>query len=121
MKKITDKIDYAYRRLSNAVGIGWWCLRNPQTVNSGNFKMLSDLLGLILKVSETDRPLMTHIALVHPEDGKEHQIVSIWAGAGMGSSPTKRIAELLEENARLKSALSALSKNIDKHAARDGE
>lgn len=118
MKKITDKIDYAYMRLINAVGIGWWCLRNPQAVNRGNFKMLSDLLGLILKVSETDSHAMAHIACVHPEDGKEYQIVSIWAGAGIGADPTKRIAELLEENDRLKSAL---SKSINKHPARDGE
>lgn len=67
--------------------------------------MLSDLLGLILKVAIEDRHRMTHIAYVHPDEG-EKQIVSIWAGAGIGADPVKRIAELLSENSHLKSQLS---------------
>lgn len=85
-----------------ALKMFWCAYKNPQVLNKNNFKMLADLLGLILKVGKEDRHMMTHIAFVHPETGKEHQVVSIWAGAGVSSSPTKRIAELLEENQRLK-------------------
>ena len=63
--------------------------------------MLSDLFKMIMEVSIEDRHMMTHLAYLHPEEG-EKQIVSIWAGAGMGANPTKRIAELLSENSKLK-------------------
>lgn len=92
--------------LKNAFKLFCWALKNPGTMRANNFKMLSDLHKLIMKVAEEDRHMMTHIAFIHPVDGKEHQIVSIWAGAGAGAEPTKRIAELLEENRTLKFQLS---------------
>lgn len=92
-------------RLTTAIKFGWWAFKNPQTLNASNFKMLSDLFQLILKVAQEDRHRMTHIAFVHPEEGSEHQIVSIWAGAGVGAEPTKRIKELIEENSKLKALL----------------
>ena len=97
-----------YYRITNALKIGFWALKNPEIMQESNFKMLSDLLGLIMKVQKENRPIMTHIAFVHPEieNGKEQQIVSIWAGAGVGAEPNKRIAELLNENSILKSQLS---------------
>jgi len=98
------------RRVLNAVKIGYWAFKNPKTLQVGNFKMLSSLFELICKVSLEDRHLMSHIAYVHPEEG-EKQIVSIWAGAGIESSPTKRIKELIEENAELKLQLSSMIKN----------
>jgi hypothetical protein len=94
-----------YYRITNAFKIGLWAFKNPDSLKESNFKMLSDLFGLIMKVSTEDRHMMTHIAFVHPDEG-EKQIVSIWAGAGMGAEPTKRIAELLKENSMLKSQLS---------------
>lgn len=93
-------------RLINGIKLFWWAIKNPDTIKPAMFKLLSDLLVLILTVSKEDRHRMTSIAFIHPEDGKEHQIVSIWAGAGVDSSPTKRIQELLEENSRLKMLLS---------------
>lgn len=103
---IIEKIKRVYTRLVNVTKISWWWWSNPQTVNSYNFKMLSDLLMLIMKVAEDDKHMMTHLAFIHPQDGTEHQIVSIWAGAGVGADPTKRIAELLDENMKLKMQLS---------------
>lgn len=97
-----------YYKLKNALKIGIWAFRNPLCLQLGNFEMLSKLFEMILKVSMEQRPLMTHIGYVHPEEGNK-EIVSIWAGAGMGASPTKRIAELLAENNLLKAAL---NKNI---------
>jgi hypothetical protein len=94
-----------YYRITNAFKIGLWAFKNPDSLKESNFKMLSDLLGLIMKVATEDRHMMTHLAYVHSEEG-EKQIVSIWAGAGMGAEPTKRIAELLKENSMLKSQLS---------------
>lgn len=93
-----------YYRIKNAFRLFFWALRNPKVLKPGNLKMLSDLFLLILKVANEDRHMMTHVAFVHPDEG-EKQIVSIWAGAGAGAEPTKRIAELIEENAILKAQL----------------
>lgn len=82
------------KRIINALKFGYYAFKNPLTLNAGNFKMLTDLYCMILKVATEDKHLMTHIAYVHPDEG-EKQIVSIWAGAGIGAEPTKRIAELL--------------------------
>lgn len=94
-----------YYRFANAFKLGWWALKNPNSLQENNFKMISNLYELILKVAVEDRHMMTHIAYMHPTEG-EQQIVSIWAGAGMGANPTKRIAELLSENSELKVKLS---------------
>ncbi len=93
-------------RIINALKFGWWAFKNPETISPSNFKMLGDLLCLILKVSSEHRHMMTHIACIHPETGKNHEIVSIWAGAGIDSDPIKRITELINENETLKSRLS---------------
>lgn len=94
-----------YYRIKNALKLFVWALMCPDVMRAGNFKMLSDLLILILKVASEHRHRMTHIAYIHPDDNKEHEIVSIWAGAGLTSDPTKRIEELLNENSKLKSLL----------------
>lgn len=97
-------------RITNAIKIGWWAFKNPKSLHEGNFKMLSDLLCLILKVAQERHPMMSKIGIVHP-DGEHEEIVAIWAGAGIGASPTARISELLEENSRLKRELSNQIKN----------
>lgn len=101
-------------RVWNAIKVGWWAFRNPDTLSPSNFKMISDLFGLIMKTATEDRHMMTHIAYIHPDEG-EKQIVSIWAGAGMGAEPTKRIKELLEENSRLKAQLSIQVEKVAKN------
>lgn len=93
------------KKILNAIKMGYFTYKNPRVFQQHTFKMLADLFELILKVSHEDRHMMTHIALIHPEDGTEHQIVSIWAGAGAAAEPTKRIKELIEENSRLKALL----------------
>lgn len=93
-------------RIINAFKFGYWAYKNPQVLNGSNMKMLADLLGLILKVAKEEKPYMTHIGFIHPEDGSKHEIVSIWAGSGIGAEPTKRIKELLEENSKLRAELS---------------
>jgi len=50
--------------------------------------------------------MMSHIAYIHPDEG-EKQIVSIWAGAGFGADPMKRIEELLRENSMLRAKISS--------------
>lgn len=91
-----------YYRIKNALAMFVWALKNPQTMQENNFKMLSDLFTLIMKVANENRHYMTRVAMIHPDTGKEHTIVSIWAGAGLDSDPTKRITELISENNRLK-------------------
>ena len=95
----------SFFRIKNAIKIGWWAFKNPKSLQENNFKMLSGLLEMILKVAHERRPLMSNIAMVYL-DGEQEEIVAIWAGPGMGADPTKRIAELLSENAMLKAELS---------------
>ena len=94
-----------YYRITNAFKIGLWAFKNPKSVQENNFKMLSELLEMILKVAHERRPLMSNISMVYP-DGEQEEIVAIWAGAGMGADPIKRIEELLNENSMLKAQLS---------------
>lgn len=101
MKIKFKSIPYFFIRIKNAIKLAYWAFTNPTVITPSIFKMLSDLLVLILKVANEDKHMMTHIAYVHPEEG-EKQIVSIWAGAGIAAEPTKRIKELLEENRKLK-------------------
>ena len=95
----------SFYRVKNAFKIGWWAFKNPKSLQENNFKMLSGLLEMILKVATERRPLMSNIAMIYP-DGESEEIVSIWAGAGLGADPNKRISELLSENAMLKAELS---------------
>lgn len=92
-------------RLLNAFKLAWWAYRNPLTIQPSNFQMLSDILKLILEVATKHRPRMTRIAYVHPIDGSEQAIVSIWAGAGVAADPLKRIEELHKEIEKLNALL----------------
>lgn len=94
-----------FRNIVNAFSVGIWAFRNPEVLRESHFKLLSNLLELILKVSNEDRHYITHIAYIHPEEG-EKQIVSLWAGSGIGADPVKRIEELAKENALLRDQLS---------------
>lgn len=102
-----------FYRISNASKLFVWALMKPDTLNKSTFKMLSDLMTMILKVANENRHYMTHIAYVHPDEG-EKQIVSIWAGAGVGAEPQKRIAELIEENSILKAQI---ARNVSSNGA----
>jgi hypothetical protein len=99
-----EKIKQLFYRISNACKLFIWAFKNPQSLNQNTFKMLSDLLVMIMKVANENRHYMSHIAFIHPDEG-EKQIVSIWAGAGIGAEPQKRIAELISENSILKAKL----------------
>lgn len=93
-----------YYRIKNAFVIWILAIKNPKALTPSMFKMLTDTLRLILLVATENRHRLTHIACIHPDEG-EKQIVSIWAGAGIGAEPIKRIEELIKENSRLKAEL----------------
>ncbi len=94
-------------RIINTIKLARLAWINPQVFQTHTFKMLSDMLILIFKVAKENHHMMTNVAIVHP-DGESEQIVSIWAGAGIGATPNKRITELLEENKILKRELSEI-------------
>ena len=99
-----------YYRISNAFKIFWWALKNPRDLNEQNFKMASNHLELIFKVASERKPYMYDIGFVLPDGGKD-EIVSVWAGAGIGAEPMKRIDELVMENALLKEQITEMVKN----------
>lgn len=94
-------------RIVNAVKIAWWAYMNPNSLTDKHFEMLSDLFAIIIKVGIEHRPMMCHVAIIHPDEG-EKQIVSIWAGAGIGAEPIKRIEELTTENIKLREEIARL-------------
>jgi len=91
-------------RVKNSITFGWWAFQNPKATNMHNMRVLTDLFAIIMRVATEDRHMMCNIAYIHPDEG-EKQIVSLWVGAGIGAEPNKRITELLEENAMLKTQL----------------
>ncbi len=99
------KLKEIYYRIANALKIGWRAIKNPTPLTLNYFTILSSLLELIMKVATDNKPLITHIAYIHPNEG-EKNIVSIWAGVGVSADPINRIKELLEENSRLRLELS---------------
>jgi hypothetical protein len=81
----------------------YWTLMHPKMFQASNIKMLVDLMTLILKVAEQQKPYITHIGFVDTKTGKEvDRIVCIWAGAGEGANVINRVEELKKENERLK-------------------
>jgi hypothetical protein len=100
---------YQLQRIRIAMSTALLVWRDPTHFSADALKMSSDITGLIFKVGKEQKPMMTKLCLVHV-DGEQHEVVSIWAGAGIGSSPTKRIEELLEENRILKRELFLTSK-----------
>lgn len=93
-------------RLLSVINVGRAAWANQQTM--ANFKVVCQLTIMIMKVAKERRPMMMHIGFVHPDVDLSGEVVSIWAGAGMTSDPTKRITELLEENRLLKNQISHL-------------
>ena len=91
-------------RLMNAIQMGVLVWRKPENFNTDSLRMASDITTMIFDVGKDQKHRMTRLCLVHVH-GTTHEVVSLWAGAGIGSSPTKRIEELLEENRLLKREL----------------
>lgn len=92
-------------RIWNGIKIGFWVMWHNELLAENMFKMLNDLLQLILKVSFEDKHYMTEIVITNPDTKAKQPIVHIWAGAGVNAEPHKRIKELIEENEALKERL----------------
>lgn len=105
IEKIKNVTPNFFYKIRNAVRMFYWAIKNPESLSLSHFKLISDLLGIILKASSEHRHMMTQIAFVHPTNS-EDEIISLWVGSGIGASPTKRLSELLEENSLLKAQLS---------------
>lgn len=103
------------RTIKNAIKIGYWAYKNPLVLQAHNFKILSELFAMIMKVASENRPMMVHIGMVQltetPDKAKMPPLVSIWAGAGSGAEPLKRIQELLSEIDLLKNTLAKVNRD----------
>jgi hypothetical protein len=93
-----------YYRVKNAIVVCIYCYKNPHAINIDILKLSTELFEIIMKVATEKRPYMSKIGNVYM--GECEEFVTIWAGSGVGASPTKRISELLAENAELKRQLS---------------
>jgi hypothetical protein len=92
-------------RIWNGVKIGFWATIHQEIFAESMFKMLNELLQLLLKVSYEDKHYMTKIMIINPDTKAKQPIVYIWAGAGVDAEPHKRIEELIKENEALKERL----------------
>ncbi len=104
------KLRNLYVRLRNAAVLFYLGLTQPLAADANNFKMLCELLGLILRVAQEQRPYMSKIGIGSVKVGVHTEVCSIWVGPGASSDPYTRIDELNKENARLKAELDALLK-----------
>lgn len=87
-------------KVKMSIRMAVWSYKHPDTLNESIFIMLGQLLEFIFKVSIEQKPYMTSVLIKCDDEKKE--IVSLWAGAGIGAEPIKRIQELKEENELLK-------------------
>jgi hypothetical protein len=92
-------------RIKVSLKLAYWSFKNPTVLNVAMFKMLSDILALILKVATENKHMVSHIAFVELKTDNPTPMVSIWAGAGEGASPIRRIEELIVENTELRRRL----------------
>lgn len=94
-----------YLRFVKAAQMAWMAFNNPFLFDKANFKTMAKVLEIVLKVGAERRPMMFHVAYVYPSFQEKSDVVSIWAGAGVGANPTERIKELVAENEKLKKIL----------------
>lgn len=92
-------------RFIKAFQMGWMAFKNPLLFDKSNFYAMGKILEIVLKVGAERKPMMVHVAYMHPSLHEESDVVSIWAGAGVGADPVKRIKELVQENDKLKRML----------------
>ena len=98
------KVKSFFYRIINALKFGYCTFSRPEIFQTVNLQNIVRLYDLIFKAQTDDKNYMTKIAVLYP-DKTERAIVTLWVGAGVDSSPEKRITELLEENEELKRQL----------------
>jgi hypothetical protein len=101
-------------KLLTAIKFGYWAYKHPKITSMNYFPILASILELIMKVATEHRNYSCRIASVLPGENTQDEIVSIWAGAGIGADIHKRVDELYKENQLLKSELSRLVKEEQK-------
>jgi len=103
-----------FYRIVNAIRMGWWCLLNPTVYHEATMGMLSGLYHLIFKAALEQRPYMSKIGIINCKSGEQSDFVTLWVGAGVDSSPTNRIEELLKLNQELERQNEILRNQISK-------
>lgn len=97
-----------FLRIKNALKLFVWALRYPAVMEENNFKMLSCLLTNLMQVATEKKAVMFKIAHISMPDGDQHEMVTVWAGAGMTANPTERISQLWREKQELTAHISKL-------------
>lgn len=92
-------------RIVRGFQMGWMAFKQPLLFDKSNFTAMGKVFEIILKVGQERKPMMVHVAYMHPSNQEESDVVSIWAGSGVGANPIDRIKELSEENMKLKKLL----------------
>lgn len=92
-------------RLSAAISATILVFKHPNVFNNDVFEMAGKLLEFVTKVAEEQRPYMTKFGIINLKTKEKFEIVSIWAGPGIGADPYDRITELIKENSLLKETL----------------
>ena len=103
-------------RLKAAARAAYIVFMRPELVTENVFYSVGKILDFINKVAEERHPMMTHFGLINVKTNEKYEIVSLWACASSAGDPTKRIAELIEENESLKYEISQQSA-VERHLA----
>lgn len=99
--RVFRKITMFISRILCAIRFFFWIIFHNELVGENMFRVLNDILALLLRVATEDRHYMTKMMITIDRDVAQ-PIVYIWAGAGASADPYKRIQELVEENDALK-------------------
>ena len=86
-------------RVIFAFKMGYIAFKTPSIMF--NFESIIKLYELIIQVAVENKPYMTKLAQMTPE-GEKQDLVTVWAGSGIGSEPLERIEHLVKENRLLK-------------------
>lgn len=108
-----------FYKIALAFRILWIVYKNPIVFNENNIKLILALYETIFKVASERTHQMLKIGTIYPGEDEQKEIVSLWAGAGVGANPMKRIEELIEENSLLKLKLQKMI--MQKYVSKDND
>lgn len=86
-------------RITNAFKFFFVALAKPELLKADTFKMMADLLAMIMKVSAERRPMMAHVAFLNIET-ENAPMISIWAARNPAAVARQKTQKTWLSNAK---------------------
>lgn len=101
-----------FYRIANSFIMGFWAFRNPSLYHRQTLSAITGLFSLLSQTAVEGRPKMAKIGIINFVTNTRTDVLTLWCGYEEIDSPTKRITQLLTENAKLKTENSLLWSQI---------